>query len=38
MFFLVLGILSFAAYVKIGLERERQGKVGIPYSIEREQG
>lgn len=37
-FFLTLGVLSFVAYVKIGMERERAGKVGIPYATEREQG
>jgi fumarate reductase subunit C len=38
LFFLTLGILSFIAYVQIGLERERSGKVGIPYAVERGQG
>ena len=35
-FFIGLGLATFAAYVKIGLERQREGKVGIPYHIERD--
>ena len=35
-FFIGLGLATFASYVKIGLERQREGKVGIPYAVERD--
>jgi len=36
-FFLGLGIASFASYVKIGLERNQAGKIGVPYAVEKGQ-
>jgi fumarate reductase subunit C len=33
-FFLVLGLMSFAAYMKIGLQNKADGTVGIPYGGE----
>ncbi len=36
-FFLGLGLASFAAYVKIGIENQDKGRVGMPYAIEKGQ-
>ena len=36
-FFIGLGLASFTAYVKIGLERNEPGKIGVPYAIEKGQ-
>ena len=33
-FFLALGIASFIAYVKIGLENKAEGRVGVRYGVE----
>ena len=36
-FFIGLGLATFAAYVKIGIERNEPGKIGVPYAVEKGQ-